>query len=705
RVCNFRTGGCISMTESIEREPEASTMPVYHLIDGDLHHKGFGSFLKQEGLADREYDYSVLAVFGGQSTGKSTLLNRLFNTDFAEMQADDGRQQTTQGVWLSRASGSNRLLLLDFEGADSAERGEDHTFEKKLGLFALAMADVLLINLFQYEIGRRNAMSVPLLENILQINFKIQLQLAESQTNTRGSKKLLMFVVRDYDGRTPKSKLSDQLLEVITQIWSRITKPDQNKDDELQRWFDFRVQFLPHISLPAFQDAVVVLRDEFLKESTEDYAFKSSGEWRSSGVVIGELDSYSQSCWEAIKSDRDINIPEEKELVARHRAAEASKKIKADAAQRADGIKQQLKNGEVIKGLRKAFKASMEAGLIAFREETQQFSRYQDILDAEMVQLREEYAEKIESTMEVFYASACKSVDRDAKDALATATKKIDSSQDYNPDVFWLFLRKSIDRIAQDKLAPGLANLVKEGVLDAEEKDICCAKLKEGLETMLRYSMDEKAATVGDLMADRFLFRLLHDAQGIEESVKADELASVRGPDAFVDACKVLEALSVWRLKPDTPARHIEFPTYGGRNESEQVLPQACAAVDDDVLIPSDKLRENYTVFVGKIDQKLLEAKLSLKDRLVLPSWVYIIIFVLGIDEMMWAVSNPVVIIAIVAGIYLFAKNLVRQIYYDTLRNGNPMVKGLLVPLNPFIDQYFTEPTGEQKSATAKKND
>jgi protein SEY1 len=43
------------------------------------------------------FGYHLVAVFGSQSTGKSTLLNRLFGTEFAVMN-EKTRQQTTQGV-------------------------------------------------------------------------------------------------------------------------------------------------------------------------------------------------------------------------------------------------------------------------------------------------------------------------------------------------------------------------------------------------------------------------------------------------------------------------------------------------------------------------------------------------------------------------------------------------------------------------------
>ncbi|KAJ9071700.1 Dynamin-like GTPase that mediates homotypic ER fusion [Entomophthora muscae] len=74
-------------------------------------------------LGEVGFNYNLVAVFGSQSTGKSTLLNALFSTEFDTM-TDFSRQQTTRGLWMSLAKNSNTLVM-DVEGVDGRERGED----------------------------------------------------------------------------------------------------------------------------------------------------------------------------------------------------------------------------------------------------------------------------------------------------------------------------------------------------------------------------------------------------------------------------------------------------------------------------------------------------------------------------------------------------------------------------------------------------
>ncbi|KAM0864186.1 hypothetical protein ACQ4PT_044089 [Festuca glaucescens] len=68
--------------------------------------------------------------------GKSYLLNQLFGANFPVMDKKQGWQQTTKGILMSRTVGPS-LLILDVEGFDGKERGEDRKFENQAALFAL----------------------------------------------------------------------------------------------------------------------------------------------------------------------------------------------------------------------------------------------------------------------------------------------------------------------------------------------------------------------------------------------------------------------------------------------------------------------------------------------------------------------------------------------------------------------------------------
>ena len=50
-------------------------------------------------------------------------MNLVFDTKFEIMDYEEGRKQTTKGVWMAVNSNKD-ILIFDIEGTDSKERGE-----------------------------------------------------------------------------------------------------------------------------------------------------------------------------------------------------------------------------------------------------------------------------------------------------------------------------------------------------------------------------------------------------------------------------------------------------------------------------------------------------------------------------------------------------------------------------------------------------
>merc|ERR1719453_40789 len=79
-------------------------------------------FLGRTGQASESVQ--IVSIVGGQSSGKSTLCNKLFGTDFALMNSQDVPHMTTTGVWAARSPANEDLLVIDTQGTDSVEAGE-----------------------------------------------------------------------------------------------------------------------------------------------------------------------------------------------------------------------------------------------------------------------------------------------------------------------------------------------------------------------------------------------------------------------------------------------------------------------------------------------------------------------------------------------------------------------------------------------------
>jgi hypothetical protein len=144
------------------------------------------NYLQLTHTAQAGFNYHLISVFGSQSTGKSTLLNYLFGTEFGVM-SENERRQTTKGIWMSKnkkeiADGpgaqkmAENILVMDVEGTDGRERGEDQDFERKSALFALATSEVLIVNIWEHQVGLYQGANMGLLKTVFEVNLQLFLK-------------------------------------------------------------------------------------------------------------------------------------------------------------------------------------------------------------------------------------------------------------------------------------------------------------------------------------------------------------------------------------------------------------------------------------------------------------------------------------------------------------------------------------------------
>ncbi|KAK4269251.1 hypothetical protein QN277_022436 [Acacia crassicarpa] len=283
------------------------------LIDGDgaFNVAGIEQFIKGVKLGEFGLSYAVVSIMGPQSSGKSTLLNHLFRTNFREMDAFRGRSQTTKGIWMARCAGLEPCtIVMDLEGTDGRERGEDDTaFEKQSALFALAVSDIVLINMWCHDIGREQAANKPLLKTV----FQVMMRLFSPRKTT------LMFVIRDKT-RTPLENLEPVLREDIQKIWDSVPKPQAHKETPLSDFFNVEVVALSSYEEKEeqFKEQVASLRQRFHQSIAPGGL---AGDRR--GVVPASGFSFSaQEIWKVIKENKDLDLPAHKVMVATVRCEE-----------------------------------------------------------------------------------------------------------------------------------------------------------------------------------------------------------------------------------------------------------------------------------------------------------------------------------------------------------------------------------------------
>eukprot|EP00835_Amoeboradix_gromovi_P001464 NODE_67_length_23829_cov_0.557059.p3 type:complete len:456 gc:universal NODE_67_length_23829_cov_0.557059:2325-3692(+) len=245
--------------------------------------------------------YSLLSIVGSQSSGKSTLLNEMFNLQFDVMQAT--RKQTTKGVVLDKyMNDEKQVIVCDVEGSDGREHGEEQKTERLLLLFALSVSDILLFNLFENSVGLYHGANMGLMRMVLEIYYEIFI---EHHQNEKIKKKTLLFVVRDYTNTTPVEEMRNILYNDIATIWSNLT--DKNVD----LYFDVNIHALPHFKLQKleFQDSVKSLKNNIISLQYKD-------ELR---VHSDSLNDYMSRIWELITTNKELDVPTQMELVMKYR--------------------------------------------------------------------------------------------------------------------------------------------------------------------------------------------------------------------------------------------------------------------------------------------------------------------------------------------------------------------------------------------------
>lgn len=362
--------------------------------DGALGAEAFERYLAGVGAGEWNRAYQVVAIMGPQSSGKSTLMNHVFGTSFQEMNHELGRSQTTKGVWVAMgtpanassgsgsSSGSFPTLVMDLEGTDGRERGEaDAAFEKQTALFAMAVADVLLVNMWCQDIGREVASGKPLLKTIFQVNLKV--------FNPRRT--TLCFVIRD-KSRTPMDRLVANLREDLERIWSEIAKPPERQSAPFSDFFDLRFVALAHYehAHEQFLEGCAELGERFFADPSAnagrapsdgsgdpfslraDDAVEDASKVPSSGLAVS-----AREAWRLVREDKDLNLPAHGVMVATVRceeiAANQIARTRADQ-QLVDLAKRAADEAQApLVGLRATLEAAQGSALARYDEESRFF--------------------------------------------------------------------------------------------------------------------------------------------------------------------------------------------------------------------------------------------------------------------------------------------------------------------------------------------
>ncbi|CAG8624179.1 19517_t:CDS:10, partial [Racocetra fulgida] len=285
---------------------------------------------------------------------KGTLLNRLFGTNF-DVMSENARRQTTKGIWMSRGRDMN-VLIMDVEGTDGRERGEDQDFERKSALFSMATSNVIIVNLWEHQVGLYQGANMGLLKTV----FEVNLQLFQAARGKEKEKTLLLFVIRDHVGSTPLANLSNTLTSDLERIW-------------------------------------------------EDFVFKPNYNKR---VPADGLHVYAEGIWDQIMSNKDLDLPTQQELLAQYRCDEIASVAFDNFLGKIKVYRQPIEAGKIVDDLGPQMEEIRNATIKQFDKDASRYHsdvynrKRQEILQKANSQLHEklkgeyDFAEVVSNTRE-----------------------------------------------------------------------------------------------------------------------------------------------------------------------------------------------------------------------------------------------------------------------------------------------------------------
>lgn len=711
------------------------------LIDGDgtFNVTGLENFMKEVKLGECGLSYAVVSIMGPQSSGKSTLLNHLFGTNFREMDAFRGRSQTTKGIWMARCAGIEpTTIVMDLEGTDGRERGEDDTaFEKQSALFALAVSDIVLINMWCHDIGREQAANKPLLKTV----FQVMMRLFSPRKTT------LMFVIRDKT-RTPLEALEPVLREDIQKIWNAVPKPRAHEETPLSEFFNVEVVALSSYEEKEeqFKQQVADLRKRFFHSINPGGL---AGDRR--GVVPGSGFSFSaQQIWKVIKENKDLDLPAHKVMVATVRCEEIANERYNDFIQNQEWLQleEASQSGRVPRfgkrlssiignclsgydseavyfdeGVRTAKRRHLEERLLQLVQPA-----FQSILGHLRSETLDKFKEAFDKALnggEGFAAAAhsCKQhfvnlfdegcadavieqanwdtskarskLVRDLDEYIASvrAAKLAELTSHYEAklnealsgpvealldsasDETWPSIRKLLRRESQSAVS-GLASDLSGFDLDEQTKGKMLAKLEDYARSVVEAKAREEAGRILIRMKDRFTTLFSHDADAMPRVWTGKEDIKAITKFARSTSLKLLSVLAVVRLddEPDDIDKTLSLALVENKSSSSSTNDNSLALSDPLASSTWEKVPSSKTLITPvqckslwrqfqmeteyTVSQAIAAQEASRRSNNWLPpGWAIIAMVVLGFNEFMTLLRNPLYLAVLFVG-FLVSKAL-----------------------------------------------
>ncbi|EGW32675.1 uncharacterized protein SPAPADRAFT_72037 [Spathaspora passalidarum NRRL Y-27907] len=667
-------------------------------------------------------NYHIISVFGSQSTGKSTLLNRLFHTNFDVMDETQRRQQTTKGIWMAHSprvtitDGEHErpqsdIFVMDVEGTDGREHGEDKDFERKAALFAIATSEILIINIWETQVGLYQGANLGLLKTVFEVNLSLFGKSKLDKKNDNDHRILLLIVIRDYAGITPVENLADTVTEDLKKMWNDLAKPADMTELKFSDFFDIDFHTLNHklFQPEQFSAGIARLGDRLI---VKDDLFKAEYHHN---IPIDGWTMYAENCWERIENNKDLDLPMEQILVAKFRCDEIIKEVVDEFKLKFNelfGNKEFTDFEELGKVMSDLYDDSVEnfdQSASRYNKSVYEEKKYElcEKLHVYYKQLFEKQSQKlISDTLSKFqkdlislkgknFKSKSEELSKDVCELVATSLGYISLNGDIPVNESISSFDAEVDNIVSKqratelnsivnksvkKLSSGISKAVQQELANADDEtwDRILAAFKK-LSVLPEFDLgttDEQNKTAQEtfkfkswsqfhdtlskliskdklliILQDRFDDKFRYDSNGIPKLYFNERDLEDSFQVAKMHAVSIVPILSLAKLSNDSEILpEVDIFDYDLR---EKYLGESAHDDDDDdeedeehtcfaEIMSEGEKAELLAKFKKEIDAKFVENKRAIVQSVTqIPYYIYIIILVLGWNEFLAVIRNP----------------------------------------------------------------
>ncbi|CAD8144159.1 unnamed protein product [Paramecium octaurelia] len=199
---------------------------TFELLDGEQFQMNINFFefvVKSFEKMSKNNKILVIGILGPQSSGKSTILNKIFGCNFFSSVG-----KSTKGIYFQMIEVKKNsifenqfdfILILDTEGLQSPNQ-KDPLFDKRISLFIFAICDIILINV-KGEINSQ-------FKNLVEICIYSLAQIQNALSNT---KQISWCFNQNIDTQN-KQPFIDQLTQLTTQLFHDNGQFGKNKEQQ-----------------------------------------------------------------------------------------------------------------------------------------------------------------------------------------------------------------------------------------------------------------------------------------------------------------------------------------------------------------------------------------------------------------------------------------------------------------------------------------